>query len=855
MTLKVSNASLIRELAAKTWRANRKRNLLTIFAIFLTTLLITVVLGLGITYYQTLSLRQLRSQGMDFDIRFSEPTPEQVEKVRALKQVKSAGVMVKCAIVQACNGTSTDKLQLYWMDETAWEQQCIPALEFCEGHYPSAQNEIMLSTYVLSQLGIEEPKVGMTLSLTYYVLAEGASQEDTYTEDFVLSGYYRDYTSFGRGYVAEPFYRWSGARQTDLTQGYVNIKLKNPLYSTSDLMEIQDELNLGKTQIIEGDTYAIEVFFKTMLVLAALLLMILVSGYLFIYNTLYISIARDIRYYGQLKTLGTTSRQLRTLIYRGMARNSLLGILPGLLAGYGLAGLIVPRILTMVATTVDGQSAPPPLWICLPAAAVAFLTNWIGTRQPARMAGNCSPVEAMRYTGLTGRRKDRTSPHRRNSTRKGSFLSALARREMFRSPRQAAVILLSFITSVSLVLVVCVVIRMNDAKIIQNATLSYDLYVNNLNQIQGIGEITSKKVEQLRQIPGVAQVRTVTNEEIVLPYQEEAFGDYFKSLYGGRYSPGNYEEDLALYKAHPEYGYFAPRMIGLDEAGFSLINQQLGNSLDWESFENGSQAIALCSSIFAEGTDMTNEQFVEQFRQEITGKELHFSTPRGTDPKKEYTVTAAAAMEGGGTYFVSGGSAPSLYVSDRFMEQLFAEPVIERAYVVYEKPYSRETEQLVRDVFAGCDTVSFSSKIDQYEEMRGTENQVKLLGGCLALVIALLAVLNYCNMMTAKVQDRAKEFASLESIGMTRRQTQQMLALEGIGYALLSLSISLLISLPAGYAVFQALNAYHINYFSFPWGGCLVLGLLVLALCAAVPVLLYRASWKGSLVERLQNSE
>ena len=40
MTLKVSNASLIRELAAKTWRANRKRNLLTIFAIFLTTLLI-----------------------------------------------------------------------------------------------------------------------------------------------------------------------------------------------------------------------------------------------------------------------------------------------------------------------------------------------------------------------------------------------------------------------------------------------------------------------------------------------------------------------------------------------------------------------------------------------------------------------------------------------------------------------------------------------------------------------------------------------------------------------------------------------------------------------------------------------
>ena len=159
--------------------------------------------------------------------------------MRALKQVKSAGVMVKCAIVQACSGTSTDKLQLYWMDETAWEQQCIPALEFCEGHYPSARNEIMLSTYVLSQLGIEEPKWHDAVP---YLLRTGrGSQPGGHLyRRFCAQRLLPDYTSFGRCYVAEPFNRWSGARQTDLTQGYINIKLKNPLYSTSDLMEIQD---------------------------------------------------------------------------------------------------------------------------------------------------------------------------------------------------------------------------------------------------------------------------------------------------------------------------------------------------------------------------------------------------------------------------------------------------------------------------------------------------------------------------------------------------------------------------------------------------------------------------------------
>ena len=36
---------------------------------------------------------------------------------------------------------------------------------------------------------------------------------------------------------------------------------------------------------------------------------IFIAGYLLIYNVFYISIAQDIRFYGMLKTLGTTARQ------------------------------------------------------------------------------------------------------------------------------------------------------------------------------------------------------------------------------------------------------------------------------------------------------------------------------------------------------------------------------------------------------------------------------------------------------------------------------------------------------------------------------------------------------------------
>lgn len=45
-----------------------------------------------------------------------------------------------------------------------------------------------------------------------------------------------------------------------------------------------------------------------------LVLFIVGSGYLLIYNVLYISIAKDTRFYGLMKTIGTTQAQIKTLV-------------------------------------------------------------------------------------------------------------------------------------------------------------------------------------------------------------------------------------------------------------------------------------------------------------------------------------------------------------------------------------------------------------------------------------------------------------------------------------------------------------------------------------------------------------
>ena len=101
------------------------------------------------------------------------------------------------------------------------------------------------------------------------------------------------------------------------------------------------------------------VSFSSMLPLVAGIAVIFIAGYLLIYNVFYISIAQDIRFYGMLKTLGPTARQIRKIVYRKAIKLSLMGIPIGLLLGWPIGRLLLPAIVNMltekkrVVTTVN----------------------------------------------------------------------------------------------------------------------------------------------------------------------------------------------------------------------------------------------------------------------------------------------------------------------------------------------------------------------------------------------------------------------------------------------------------------------------------------------------------------------
>ncbi len=138
----------------------------------------------------------------------------------------------------------------------------------------------------------------------------------------------------------------------------------------------------------------------------------------------------------------------------------------------------------------------------------------------------------------------------------------------------------------------------------------------------------------------------------------------------------------------------------------------------------------------------------------------------------------------------------------------------------------------------------------------GMIRMYRLVGGVLCAVLALIGILNFINSMTTSILSRHKEFAMLQSVGMTLRQLRRMLMLEGLGYSALGLLCSLILSVAASLTVVRAMGA-ELSYFTWhftllPVALCVIPLVLITAL---VPIICCDQMARQSVVERLRVAE
>lgn len=198
-----NNQATINRLAKRSYRANKQRNVFVTIALFLTAFMITSVFSLGCSYFETYQMQQIRAMGTTADVAITSLSEEQYEELSRSSLVSVVGVSQRLGSIDT-SGMDDALLSITWIDETEWQEHRVPTISDIHGDYPQAKNEIMLPTWALRAMGIDDPQIGMNISLSYQL----GTDYQYISEEFVLSGYYTEYSASragnrGAAYVSE----------------------------------------------------------------------------------------------------------------------------------------------------------------------------------------------------------------------------------------------------------------------------------------------------------------------------------------------------------------------------------------------------------------------------------------------------------------------------------------------------------------------------------------------------------------------------------------------------------------------------------------------------------------------------
>ena len=139
----------------------------------------------------------------------------------------------------------------------------------------------MLSEDALAQLGIENPTPNMEILLSYY--DKNGQQERTFT----LSGWFHSYTGVGMGFVSESY--CTNAGYTLQEDGVLSLSLNK---MPDDFWHIQDDVQLNEEQAFHGAVSMSSSGGSVIAMVIFLVLFIIGSGYLLIYNGCHTRVVR-----------------------------------------------------------------------------------------------------------------------------------------------------------------------------------------------------------------------------------------------------------------------------------------------------------------------------------------------------------------------------------------------------------------------------------------------------------------------------------------------------------------------------------------------------------------------------------
>lgn len=843
------NTGIEKELALEDYKVHTVRNRVAVLAVILTAVLLAVVFNVGLSLVHTVSLATAASPGPGADGNCVYGDYGILEKVRALPQVEWAAFVRRCSSTYLHNkefaGVET---RLFAADSVHYDKNKV---DLIVGKYPERSDEILVPDTMSEQLELGE-KVGIVYPIVIVVRENG---EDVEKEiPMTICGYYRNpleniKNMYAEVYTHESFiHTYNPGLSPDRDIIYVKLNNLDFFRFGHDKEEKMDEvieLSGAKSRGYKMSDLSIVVIIPVFL----MALMIMFCGYFFIYNVFDISITNEIRFYGKVKTIGMTSKQLRRMLFIQMNRIAMIGIVVGSIIGFLIGDISGKVIIRYFMDGISGYYQPAGfVKTFILNLFFSWLTVYISTMKPFKIACRISPVEAARYGG---------------KRKKGIFS------------------VISFSLSGILFLTVYTLAMGYDIETMKNRYNETDFRVTHRGSIWAMDEaympVSREMVERLEELPFVENFRVYYEARVKPDYKEEdGESNVYLASMGEIAKEGEIARDITAYNEKLEegsynritesgMGNYRVGVMGM-EAEYLPAEEKyfhiLEGKMDAEKFaEGGYMVYQRCP----EWVNVTFDKEEEDLVHAGDHVKITFWDDRADQYiKKELIVMAViACVDPYGTSNIQHGN---IVLNDEDFKSIYsgyedfvtkicfdnsAKAVETGALALREE---KERYEAVREVIRdeGNLQMYFRSKYEDEINYTGKRRIMMILGIFLAGIVGLIGISNVVNTVSTDVSARKLEYAAMQSIGMTKKQMERDIFGKYARYVFLASGLAAVGGATLTY--FLGMNSLFTGFSVGEFLQALIMLLFFsVLLCAYMARILTSAMNKQSVVERLRS--
>lgn len=804
--------NILKKLTLKSLKLNKKRTIVTIIGIILSTALICAVAGM-ITSVQKTLINYAKSHSGNYHVCFKNIPNDELKYIKENKNVQNYFLSKNVGYGKLEKVENEYKPYIFVMeyDKKGLEQGGVTLLE---GRMPENSNEIVIPEHLIKSgrinytigekitlnLGKRQTKDGLELTQEDALLTdeseetESSSKSKSETEDLeeIVDTKEHTYTIVGiiersnykgiEGFSAPGYTAISYMdNENDINTANISVlysNLKDFQKKTEDIKSIIEK-NIGSSVTVSYNSSLIDyeggVSDTTMASLysvgAVVIVIIILSSVFVIRNSFSISVSEKTKQYGMLSSIGATKKQIKkSVLYEGFYIG-IIGIPLGI-----LCGMLAVVILLQVVNVLLGDSLNEkcvfsiPILAIIASIVISAITIYLSCILPARRASKISPIEAIRGNDDIKIKAKRVKTSKITKKLFG-IGGVIASKNLKRNKKKYRTTVISLVVSIS--------IFISLSSFLDYGGKIVNVYYKDLGYDISVYDGTVENYNEITKLDNV--------EEYSYSYMTEGSVDINK--YGSEFGKKRIAKDSK------ETNSITIILINNDY--FKKFIEHLGiQSTNYKD-------IAILEDDAYEYID--EKTVFENYYSLKTGDSIEITLTNGEKRTVKISKKTDERPMGYKNVYSNGGY---LFVSEDFIQDKSDKKSFHVGGLLIKSQNPDELENEINNLKKtnNLNSKLYINNISKYVE----ENQKIILLISIFLygfiaVITLIGVTNIFNTITTNMILRSKEFANLKSVGMTTKEFNRMIRLESVLYGLKSLLIGIPLGLIGSYCIYNGI--------------------------------------------------